>query len=69
MNKEENYKTIFSKEIVSGMIMASVAIHNEDFNLVDPENDMKKPVYKDIRIEICVAGRCKITTLDKIIKL
>ena len=64
------FRKIFSKEIWGGMEMASIAIHKDDLESVatyDPD-DKLKPVYKDIRIEIKVAGHGLTTTLDKILE-
>lgn len=62
------YKTIFSQEVWGGMPMAKIAVH-EDWPKeakYDPDDELP-PVYKDIPVEICVAGSCIGTTLDKII--
>jgi len=61
---------IFSKKIHGGMEMASVSIHEDDYNKIatyDPD-DKLKPVYQDIRITVCVAGKCRGTTLEKILE-
>ena len=66
---ENQFKEIFSKEAWGGMPMARISVHKEDLAreaVYDPD-DKLKPVYKDIRVEICVAGYCIGTTLDKII--
>jgi len=62
------YKTIFSQEVWGGMLMAKIAVH-EDWPKEathDPDDELP-PVYKDIPVEICVAGSCIGTTLDKIV--
>jgi len=67
---ENQFITIFEKKIWGGMPMAKIAVHKEDLEskaTYDPD-DKLKPVYKDIRVEICVAGKCIGTTLDKIIE-
>lgn len=63
------FKEVFCQTVWGGMPMAKVSIH-EDYPKEpkhDPDDHLPS-VYKNIPIEVCVAGKCVTTTLDRIIE-
>lgn len=60
------FKRVFEYITWGGMPMATIAIHEDDFNDDVWNEDAKN--WDNIRVEICVGGSCIGTTLKRIIE-